>query len=257
MTITGNLLVRDAADHVVIERGATYHGRPCEHGHGTLRYVRNERCVECQREKSNRYREQRKTVVKVIDHSMSDSIEGTPEEIELLTGWLTDIAAFGDPGSAEGVRVGDHDVIGGTEGSLVELYEDRQARNRAARRASIAAAQAKLDAVRKRVGLSASRNAFQGTATQFEDELSRVRPKNVQRFRGSSLPKDRAVAPWEPSPRPGRKADPARTAALAAGRKVYRGADGKLRYTSNYCLVPGIRGLSGSKRPRSEVRHTD
>lgn len=31
-----------------MSRGTKFHGKPCKHGHGTLRYVSNRMCVICQ-----------------------------------------------------------------------------------------------------------------------------------------------------------------------------------------------------------------
>jgi hypothetical protein len=36
---------------------ATYHGKPCNKGHGTLRYKRNWKCVGCSRERRKVYRD--------------------------------------------------------------------------------------------------------------------------------------------------------------------------------------------------------
>lgn len=40
----------------------TYHGKPCRHGHGTLRLVRNYRCVVCAKEQDNRHYQRSKAL---------------------------------------------------------------------------------------------------------------------------------------------------------------------------------------------------
>jgi hypothetical protein len=40
---------RPSIDQVFLQKGITYHGRPCKHGHPGIRYVKGGECVDCQR----------------------------------------------------------------------------------------------------------------------------------------------------------------------------------------------------------------
>jgi len=44
----------------------TYHGKPCNHGHGTERYVLSNACVHCDRSNAKRQYERRKARVKEL-----------------------------------------------------------------------------------------------------------------------------------------------------------------------------------------------
>jgi hypothetical protein len=48
---------------------ATYHGKPCRYGHGTLRRHNNGYCVACQRESARAYAERRYAALTGIEYA--------------------------------------------------------------------------------------------------------------------------------------------------------------------------------------------
>ena len=54
--------------------GKRYHGRPCPHGHGTLRYSRNYACVVCQKLRCDRWKSANPGRVREVRRVWADKV---------------------------------------------------------------------------------------------------------------------------------------------------------------------------------------